>query len=294
MQEFIELTQSLKQKAASDLSIHNIGYEACPPGYHYGPRICPYYLIHFVTKGCGMLFIQNLELPVKTGEAFLIPADKIASYKSDDKTPWSYAWTGFLGTKADPFFRQLTISSPEKYVLHDLDTEKYAALIRKAAIRKETGKINYFYANSILLQIFSELSGDVMGKESRVQKSLLADEIRYYLEMKYSEHLVITEVAAELGIHPNYLTAAFRERFGMTPKQFLTERKINKACQLLSDTELPVGMIAQTLGFDDQMAFSKVFKKHMELSPSAFRQEQRSRPNIQIPETEKDFVTYTD
>ncbi len=80
----------------------------------------------------------------------------------------------------------------------------------------------------------------------------------------------------------------------MTPKQFLTKRKIDKACQLLSDTDLPVGMIAQTLGFDDQMAFSKVFKKHMELSPSAFRQEQRDKPDTQTPETEKDFVTYPD
>ena len=294
MQEFIELTQSLKQKASSDLSIHNIGYESCPPGYQYGPRICPYYLIHFVTQGCGMLFIQDQELPVKTGEAFLIPSEKIASYKSDDKTPWSYAWTGFLGTKSDSFFRQLTLASPEKFVLHELDTEKYAALIRKAASREEIGITNYYYTNSILLQIFSELSTDVLQKESRTQRSLMAEEIRYYLEMKYSEHLMITEAASDLGIHPNYLTAVFRKRFGITPKQFLTERKINKACQLLSDTDLPVGMIAQTLGFDDQMAFSKVFKKYMKVSPSAFRQEQRDKPNTQIPETEKDFVTYPD
>ena len=294
MQEFIELTQSLKQKDASDLSIHNIGYEACPPGYQYGPRICPYHLIHFVTEGCGMLFIQNLELPVKAGEAFLIPAEKIASYKGDDKTPWSYAWTGFLGTKSDSFFRQLTLASPEKYVLHNLDTKKYAALIQKAANRKEPGIINYYYANSVLLQIFSELSADVLQKESRTQRFLIADEIRYYLEMKYSEHLVITDVASNLGIHPNYLTAVFRKRFGMTPKQFLTERKIKKACQLLSDTDLPVGMIAQTLGFDDQMAFSKVFKKNIKLSPSAFRQEQRNKPDTQTLETEKDFVTYPD
>ena len=123
---------------------------------------------------------------------------------------------------------------------------------------------------------------------------MMAEEIRYYLEMKYSEHLMITEAASDLGIHPNYLTAVFRKRFGITPKQFLTERKINKACQLLSDTDLPVGMIAQTLGFDDQMAFSKVFKKYMKVSPSAFRQEQRDKPNTQIPETEKDFVTYPD
>ena len=292
MQEFIELTQSLKRKAASDLSVHNVGYEACPPGYQYGPRICPYHLIHFVTKGCGTLYIHQLALPVKAGEAFLIPADMIASYKGDVKTPWSYAWAGFLGARSDSFFSQLSLASPEKYVLHDLDTEKYAALIRLAADRKGTGKASYYYANSILLQIFSELCEDVLQKDYRVQKKLLADEIRYYLEMKYSEHVTMTEVASELGIHPNYLTAVFRERFGITPKQFLTKRKTEKACQLLSDTELPVGLIAQTLGFDDQMAFSKIFKKHLGMSPSEYRHQQRIRPDTGKDETEKDFVTY--
>lgn len=272
MQEFIELTHSLKQKATSELSIHNIGYEDCSPGYHYGPRICPYHLIHFVTRGSGTLHIRQIDLPVRAGEAFLIPAEIIAAYEGSVEDPWSYAWTGFLGTASDSFFQQLTSVSPEKYVLHDLDTLKYAALIRAAAHRTETAMSNYYYTNGILLQIFAELSSDILQKGSSSRKLQLADEIRYYLEMKYSEHLVLANAAKDLGIHPNYLTSVFRKRFGITPKQFLSDRKIKKACQLLSDTELPVGLISQTLGYDDQMAFSKVFRKYTNLSPTAYRE----------------------
>lgn len=292
MQEFIELSHSLNHKAASDLSIHNIGYEACRAGYHYGPRICPYHIIHFVTKGCGTLYIQQISLQIQAGDAFLIPAEKIAAYEASSSDPWNYAWVGFLGANSDHFFHQLTSSTEETYVLHHLDTKKYAGLIRPAAHKKEATTENYYSVNGTLFQIFAELSKDILDKEPSSRHTKLADEIRYYLEMKYSESLVLSEVAHQLGIHPNYLTAVFRKEFGITPKQFLIGLKMKKACQLLSNTDLPIGFISQTLGFEDQMAFSKLFRKETSMTPSVYRKQTKDQPVPAVLDTVNDFVTY--
>jgi len=53
MHEFIEASRDVSYKQKSELCVNNLGYEQCPPGYQYGPRVCPYHLIHFVTAGKG-------------------------------------------------------------------------------------------------------------------------------------------------------------------------------------------------------------------------------------------------
>lgn len=101
---------------------------------------------------------------------------------------------------------------------------------------------------------------------------VLADEIRYYLEMKYSEKVRMTDIARSFGIHPNYMTRVFRDRFGVTPKHFLLTLKMDKACRLLKTTSLPVSMISDTLGFDDQLSFSKAFRRMYQVSPTGYRE----------------------
>ena len=292
MQEFIEASRSLKGKTTSELSVHNIGYEACSAGYHYSPRVCPYHIIHFVTKGKGTLYIHQLSLPVGTGDAFIIPADKVAAYEASKEDPWNYTWIGFLGTTSASVIRQLLAVSEEKYVVHGLDTKKYAGLIRPAAHMEERNMTNYYFANGLLFQIIAELSKDFQGLAASAMQSDLANEIRYYLEMKYSEKLVLSEVAKNFGIHPNYLTRTFREHFGITPKQFLMQLKLEKSCRLLSETDPPIGLIARTLGFDDQMTFAKTFRKSMFLTPSAYRQQTQKEKSAVLKETVDDYVTY--
>ena len=290
MQEYIELSRTLRYKKASDLSVHNLGYEACLPGYHYGPRVCPYHIIHFVTAGCGTLLIGQEKQEVHAGEAFLIPADQVAAYEASRQDPWTYSWAGFLGTGGDSFVRQLSLLRKGSFVIHDLDTGKYARLIREGALLCGTGIANYYKANSLLLSLFSELAKDLSGRVAVTEKITLADEIRYYLQMKYSEPVTMNETARHFGIHPNYLTRIFRERYGITPKQFLVQIKMTKACQMLKKTDMTIGLIAQTLGFEDQLAFSKSFRKNMGVSPSEYRSDGAKEPPR--AETLEDFVTY--
>lgn len=167
----------------------------CPPGYAYDPRVCPYHIIHFVTGGQGNLYINDGSLPAHEGEAFLIPADRIASYQASAQDPWSYAWVGFLGSGADRFVYQLTARAKNRYILQGLDTEKYGSLIRQAAQLDDVNMTNFYLGNSVLLQILAGLCTDI-GYTDETQKEItLADEIRYYLEMKYSDKIKMGDVS---------------------------------------------------------------------------------------------------
>ena len=96
---------------------------------------------------------------------------------------------------------------------------------------------------------------------NKIGKNCIADEIKFHLDMHYSDKLKLKEVARKFGVHPNYLTRIFREKYDIAPKQYLLHLKLEKACQLLRSTDLRVATIAGSMGFDDAMAFSKLFKK---------------------------------
>lgn len=81
----------------------------------------------------------------------------------------------------------------------------------------------------------------------------------------------LKDIADYFGIHQNYLTRAFHEKFGISPKKYLLQLKFKKAARLLATTQLPVSIISNSLGFEDQLAFSRTFKKFYNVSPTDYR-----------------------
>jgi AraC family transcriptional regulator len=81
----------------------------------------------------------------------------------------------------------------------------------------------------------------------------------------------LADVAAEAGVHPVYLAGAFRRHFGCTVGQYVRQQRIALACRQLAGTSNPLAEIAATTGFADQSHFNRVFKRHVGLTPAAYR-----------------------
>ena len=239
MIEYKETRHTLQQKQISDLSLYSAGYEACAPGHHYGPIYRSYQLVHFILSGKGVLEIDGHIFQLGAGDAFLIPSGKIAYYAADKTDPWCYTWINFLGINSQMYTYQLIASAPEPYVLHGLNTEKYRTLIGQVLALEGTATARYFKGNSILLQVLGELFQDAGFDERYWGKNSVADEAKFYLDVNYSEKLKLKEVARNFGVHPNYLTRVFHEKYHVTPKQYLLNLKLQKAPPICPLPSLP-------------------------------------------------------
>lgn len=166
-------------------------------------------------------------------------------------------------------------SVDDVYIIHGLDVEKYREKIFDILSMEGNPTSQYFRANGILYQIMAELFSDIGFSEESWGKDSVADEVKFYLDTNYAEKLVLKDVARSFGIHPNYMTRTFHEKFGISPKRYLMELKLKKACRLLTTTTLPIAMISGSLGFDDQLAFSRIFRKEYGESPSDYRKKRR-------------------
>lgn len=280
MKEYKETNHTLIYKSNSDLSLYSAGYEECLPGHSYGPTIRSYHLIHFVLHGTGSLHMNEHIFPLSAGDAFFIPAGKVSYYEASKKDPWCYTWISFLGINSQMYLYQIMTSAENTYVIHGLHSDKYRASISDILSLHGTPTSQYLQANGILLKILAMLFEDIGFQECSWGKESLVDEIKFYLDMNYAEKLKLGEVAKSFGIHPNYFTRIFHERFGVSPKNYLTNLKLKKACRLLTTTELSMAVISASLGFEDQLAFTKSFKKAFTVPPSEYRR--RNRPAADI------------
>lgn len=111
-------------------------------------------------------------------------------------------------------------------------------------------------------------------------KYSLAEEIRLYLDLNYQYNLKMSEIADKFGIHANYMTRLFHQKFDISPKQYLLSIEIKKGCQACYRVQiLPVSTIAASVGFIDALAFSKKFSKTYHCSPTQYRKQTDEKKN---------------
>lgn len=96
------------------------------------------------------------------------------------------------------------------------------------------------------------------------------------LEQQCREKYSLTDLAAEYHMSPYYLSHLFKKVTGYSLTQYLTMCRLALARQLLAETDLPITEIVYSAGFSDCSNFSRLFKREMNISPVAYRRQQRN------------------
>jgi two-component system response regulator YesN len=92
-----------------------------------------------------------------------------------------------------------------------------------------------------------------------------------YINQHYSEHLTLDQVAAVAALSPAYLSGLFKAEVGQTFTEYVVQLRLERARQLLRQTDLPLADIAQMVGFDTQQYFNRVFKQKTGTTPLQYR-----------------------
>jgi two-component system response regulator YesN len=102
-------------------------------------------------------------------------------------------------------------------------------------------------------------------------KELVAS-IRKYIVNNYGMEISLNSIAEKYNISPNYLSKLFKIYTNESFKSFLTKIRMEKAIELITNSELKLYNIAEIVGYDDPKYFSKVFKNYFGFSPSQFNE----------------------
>ena len=94
-----------------------------------------------------------------------------------------------------------------------------------------------------------------------------------YIHVHFAEELIVGELAERFGMERRRFSYLFEQLTGLTPIQYITEYRVEKAKELLRTSNISVTKIAELVGYPDSFYFSRVFKKHINVSPSMYRKQ---------------------
>lgn len=120
------------------------------------------------------------------------------------------------------------------------------------------------------LNIFKEkLSGYFIERKS-THTNHIVNQVKRYINEHVSDRLTLNETAARFNITPNYLSQLFKKYNDMGFNEYITFCKINEAKKLMSEGNMKIYEISDSLGFESSFYFSKVFKKIEGISPKEY------------------------
>jgi AraC family transcriptional regulator len=98
---------------------------------------------------------------------------------------------------------------------------------------------------------------------------------RDYLEAHLDGEISVTLLADACGLSSTHFSRAFRKSIGTSPHQWLMQRRVDRARQLLRDPDIALADVAMTCGFADQSHFTRVFTRLIGISPGQWRRSYR-------------------
>jgi transcriptional regulator GlxA family with amidase domain len=98
-----------------------------------------------------------------------------------------------------------------------------------------------------------------------------------YIETHLDQQLRLPRIAAHVHLSAAHLTRSFARRMGMGVIAFQHRLRSEEACRLLRTADMDVTAIASQLGYSEVAYFSRCFRKHIGVSPSAYRKQRRDR-----------------
>lgn len=254
-----------------DAFVYTCGYETCKPGHSYGPALRSGYLIHYVLSGKGYYKVKDRVYRLKEGDAFLICPDELIYYEADRKTPWTYTWIGFQGVKIKGYLERTSLLSHP--VFHYGQDDRIRLCHEKMFEANRLNANRDLIMNSILYEYLFLLVRKFPREQYTPGEKQIGyvEEVLTYLEANYSQNISVQTLADSLGLNRSYLHRLFKSATGSSLQEYLLDLRIRKACSLLKTTCLPVSVISLSVGYEDTLYFSRLFKKKKGISPSQYR-----------------------
>ncbi|MHA6528844.1 helix-turn-helix domain-containing protein [Paenibacillus sp. BAC0078] len=229
------------------------GYK--PPNLHkWGPGVRDVFALHYIVSGRGYLKTCHTTFPLKTGESFIIFPHMEVYYYPDPRDPWEYYWIEFNGLEAARLLSMIHIA-PDHPVL-EASPQDFKPLFHRV---KTAG-----------MEPFER-------ERSDAGLHLL---LSYYIESNFwKPSLSVLDVVEFVKIERSYLFRLFKEENGISISGYLTAFRIRRACELLENSQLSIQSLAYSVGYQDPLYFSKVFKKATSYTPSQYRKAIRVNVN---------------
>ncbi len=172
-------------------------------------------------------------------------------------------------------FKTLSLSELSELQVHSAIKEfdsLFNDMVREYSNCKEGyEQVLQYYLLILLIRIF-RYNYDSNATGGSLDDNTLVDMVLSYMkDHSLNENLRLEDIAKKAYVSPKYFSTLFKQKTGKNLTEFIQDQKIEKACELLKTTDLPVLEIMNKVGYKDSKFFYCIFKRKTGLTPGAYK-----------------------
>ena len=225
------------------------------------PFIRPIYYVNLVTKGSGTLRFRDKEYPIEKDTLFfMLPQEE---YFIDGSEDFEYIYISFTGKSAANLMQA-----------NDRTDGIYHGFSHGALWDDAIHRITPYNANilteGVLYYTLALIQGDSPDDNNTDSDDLL-QALKGYIDIHYREQdMSLDKLSRAFSYSEKYLSAFIRKHMNLRFTEYLNTLRIQHACALISEDSKSISQISAMCGYSDPLYFSKVFKKHIGCTPTAY------------------------
>ncbi|WP_235549630.1 helix-turn-helix domain-containing protein [Paenibacillus sp. Soil766] len=221
------------------------------------------YILQYVVDGFAHYPVGDNPYETRRGDLLFHRPNERHSIIKEDHSPYVCISLVFhFGTSAFPYedlFKHKHLLG--NFADHPVET----MLSQLVSHYRQPGLIHQMHCQSLLMRILAEAAQAFETGLTRTKTDALTMPklvlIKNYLTEHYDREIQIRELETVSGLSKNYILTLFRQHVGMSPMQYLTWIRINKAKELAIHSNLSFSEIADRVGYSDVHTFGRMFKK---------------------------------
>lgn len=224
------------------------------------------YTISYLFK--GDLLVTPNKIHIKENSIVLYKPNQPQFTTLFDQNPATTYWVHFSGSNVEQLLQKYGLDSGI------IKFNKPFPFFKEIVDRMYVAKANPFYqdiCNCLLMELFMYIGGNSKTTSTTGNYQRLLQ----YMKETCTENLPIKAYADFIGFSEVYFVRFFKKASTLTPHAYLIRLRLEKACEMLLHTDIPINQIADTLGYKTARYFSKVFFDRYGLTPSEYRKGKR-------------------
>lgn len=236
--------------------------------------------LFYVRDGKGQLLVENETIPLKKDDFVIVNPYIEHTETSLDTTPLEYVILGVEGI-------QFSFDEQKEYTVFNCRNNKEPLMYYFTSMVKELEEKNKHYelVCKDLLEIliinltrYNDFRFDVIASSRKINRE--CNLIKRYIDANYSEDICLDSLAELVHLNKYYLAHTFTESYGISPMNYLSEKRIQNCKELLASTDYSIAEIARLSGFSSQSYFSQSFRKNCGMSAGAYRKAMQKKDII--------------
>lgn len=250
--------------AKNDIGMYYCGKRINTQNHEYGPEIRSHYLFVLVNEGKADMLSHAGKRLAEHDLLVMHPGERI-HYKSSEA--WSISWIGLYGKVVREYMDLLNISPQNPVMKISLYNELKTVMDKIYDLSDDTSISAKASVTGLIYEFFSILL-KCSGYKSKTEFVSTALKI---IDYNYCSDISTRKIAEYLYIDPAYFSRKFSEKMNISPKRYIINKRIERAKELLDFTDASICEISNSVGYEDQFYFYRIFKKYTGMSPTEYR-----------------------